>query len=125
MLKFQSDLVYIKDPPPGFLYPGVDVLGVLDSIISKLKGDGYSNEWEFHVEVWELITSAYDFHMTYTPDILTKVAFWTRGAQLVSVSLDGSSLPNVRTHVFTLLLLSAELTLRRYTPQMMLLRSMI
>jgi hypothetical protein len=96
MINFQSDLSYIADPPPGWLYPPVDVPGVLDSILSKLQGGEYSCEYDLQMDVYDLITSVYDFHLTYEIDILYNVFIWVRSASLVSVSKDGTSLPDVR-----------------------------
>ena len=95
MINFQSDLSYIADPPPGWLYPAVDIPGVLDSILSKFQSGGYSCEYDLQLDISNLITSAYDFHLTYSVDIINNVFGWTRSASLVSVSKDGTSLPDV------------------------------
>ena len=46
MVQFQSDLNYLKNPHPGFIYPGVDVLVTLDQIMSENKDGKYTNEYE-------------------------------------------------------------------------------
>lgn len=94
LVNFQSDLVYLKSPPPGFLYPGVDILGSLDAMISKLQSGGYSSEYDVQLDLYNLITSAYDFHLVYQSDIM-EIFAWLRPVDLVSVSVDGTSLPNI------------------------------
>lgn len=94
LINFQSDLVYLKEPTSGYLYPGVDFVSSLDNIISNLENDQYANEYDLQFDFWSLVTSAYDFHLVYRPDILS-VFTWRREAYLVSVSTDGTSLPNV------------------------------
>ena len=94
LINFQSDLSYLKDPPSGWLYPGVDVHASLNGMTEKLQNGGYNGEYSFQLEIFDLITSIYDFHAVYRPDILN-VLPWFRNASLVSVSVDGSSLPQV------------------------------
>lgn len=42
--QFQSTLAYLKEPPKGYLYPAVDIVGALDQISDKLAQGKYSNE---------------------------------------------------------------------------------
>lgn len=69
MLVMQSDLNYLKDPPPGYLYPGVDIMGSLDKIAAALEADEYDNEYDLQADILALIYSAYDFHLTYNADM--------------------------------------------------------
>jgi hypothetical protein len=78
----------------GYLYQGVDVLGSLDGMISKLQDGAYDGEMSVQQELFDLVTSAYDFHFVYWPDIMN-VFTWQRTVELVSVSLDGQSLPDI------------------------------
>ena len=94
MINFQSDLVYLKDPPSGFLYPGVNLVGSIDHIISKVQSGSYDSEYDVQLDLYDVLTSAYDFHLIYKPDILS-VFSWSRESYLISVSTDGVSLPNV------------------------------
>lgn len=59
MVAFHSDLAYLKNPPPGFLYPGVDVLGSLDQILSALKSGAYSNEYDLQMDLANVITVSF------------------------------------------------------------------
>ena len=107
MVEFQSDLSYLKYPPPGYLYPGVDILGELDAIGERLKSDEYGSEYGYQLELHETIAAAHDGHFSYVPDIL-QVFLFTRLASdrimsdgtldpfsLLSVSDDGVQLPSV------------------------------
>jgi hypothetical protein len=106
LLGYQSDLSYLIKPTGGYLYPAVDIVGGLDAIQSNLQGGTYTTEYDFQLDIYKLIASAYDGHFAYTPDILG-VFFFLRlfteslagGTpalyQIISVSTDGVSLPNV------------------------------
>lgn len=45
-LSYQSTLEILADPPEGYLIPGVDVLGGIEVIRSKLKNDEYQTQYE-------------------------------------------------------------------------------
>ncbi|KAF7950409.1 hypothetical protein EAE96_007695 [Botrytis aclada] len=68
-LQFQSTLVYLKNPPQGWLFPGVDVLGGLTQMKALLLSGRYKTHSVFEFAVW--------------------------GGSLVSVSSVGLSLPKV------------------------------
>lgn len=121
MAQFQSTLAYLKDPPPGYLYPAVDILGGLDEVRSdlfvstvyarvgdfvslvrirltssqlanRLQSNYYANEYDFQNDLSLLISSAYDGHFNYNPDI-TQIFAFARAEYLLSVSEDGTKLP--------------------------------
>ncbi|KAK5169798.1 uncharacterized protein LTR77_005776 [Saxophila tyrrhenica] len=96
LLNFHSDLVYLSKPPAGWLYNRVDLLASLEAMSANVYSGGYENEYALQLDIYNLMTSAYDFHLIYILDILN-VFRWFRNAFLVSVSTDGSKLPN---HVF-------------------------
>ena len=106
MVEFQSDLSYLKDPPPGYLYPPVDILGRLDELSVRLQSDFYTNEYDFQVDIFKLVNAAYDGHFVYAPDITLIFSYvrlnssnFVNGLpdlfQLYSVSPDGIGLPSV------------------------------
>ena len=82
-------------------------------MLSKLQSGGYSNELELQTDIRDLVTSAYeddfqhslqeddadmtrshDFHLVYKSDI-SNVFNWARDTQLISLSTDVTSLPEV------------------------------
>ncbi|KAF2717178.1 hypothetical protein K431DRAFT_204161, partial [Polychaeton citri CBS 116435] len=93
-LQFQSTLAYLKDPPPGHLYPAVDIMAALDDVEDKLDGDYYSNEYDVQLDIFRIVSSGYDGHLVYIPDIM-RVFTFVRNISLVSISEDGVSLPDV------------------------------
>lgn len=92
--QFQSTLAYLKSPPPGYLYPPVDVLEALDLVSQKLENNGYQSEFDFQMDVSSVIASGYDGHFSYKADITTIFGFLRLNA-LYSVSKDGLALPEV------------------------------
>ncbi|OIW26235.1 hypothetical protein CONLIGDRAFT_646420 [Coniochaeta ligniaria NRRL 30616] len=96
-IKVQSTLGYLKDPPKGYLIPGVDLLSGLTEIRQKLRNIGYSNQYEFTWDIARLISAAADGHLAYTP-ALNSVFLLTRTLNLVSISDDGLQLPKIYDH---------------------------
>jgi hypothetical protein len=88
-LEFQSDLEYLQDPTIGRIYPGVDILAGLDKLTSLLEDDFYDNEYDFQLDIFKLFSSAYDGHLSYTPDIVDVFAF----GRLISENLNDEGFP--------------------------------
>lgn len=88
-LEFQSDLEYLTDPTIGRIYPGVDLLAGLDKLTSMLQDDIYENEYDFQLDIFKLFSSAYDGHLSYTPDIVDVFAF----ARLQNEDLKDEGIP--------------------------------
>ena len=96
-LGVQSDLSFLKDPPSGYLLPGIDLIGSMQSIREKVSSDAYQSELDFQVDVNDVLVGAHDGHLTYALDLLSVFTFIRRqlGA-LVSVADDYSSgLPKI------------------------------
>ncbi|KAG9512429.1 hypothetical protein KCV07_g9477, partial [Aureobasidium melanogenum] len=87
--EFQSDLEYLADPTTGRIYPGVDLLAGLDKLTSMLQDDIYDNEYDFQLDIFKLFSSAYDGHLSYTPDIVDVFAF----ARLHNEELNDEGIP--------------------------------
>ncbi|KAK5686512.1 hypothetical protein LTS10_002632 [Elasticomyces elasticus] len=94
LVQFQSDLTYLKDPPPGYLYPGVDILGGLDSILADVQAGAYKSDYDVQLDLYKLVVSAYDYHFEWVPD-LVDIFEWIRDGFLISTSSDSVSLPEV------------------------------
>lgn len=70
-LEFQSDLDYYGEQmPPGWIYPAVNLTSSLEELTQKLEDDYYDNEYDFQLDLYKLISSAYDGHLVYIPDIV-------------------------------------------------------
>ncbi|KAB8294146.1 hypothetical protein EYC80_009589 [Monilinia laxa] len=96
-VQFQSTLAYLKNPPTGWLFPGVDVLSGLTQIKTLLLSGGYKTQWDFEKDIWTLINILpHDFHFNLPLPLISSVfLFSIPKASLVSISSDGLSLPKV------------------------------
>ncbi|KAK0290485.1 hypothetical protein LTR35_002429 [Friedmanniomyces endolithicus] len=94
LFQFQGTLPYLKDPPPGYLYPAVDIMASLDAIQADVKAGIYTSEYDVQMDLYNLVVSAYDFHFVWIPD-LVDVFKWRRRGALLSLSSDGLILPDV------------------------------
>ncbi|CAI7617654.1 unnamed protein product [Penicillium bialowiezense] len=94
ILEFQSTIDILKDPPSGYTMPPADILGGIDTIITKAKNNSYSSQFEMDLEVNRLIKSAHDGHLSFQ---LCSQSIFTYHVDmpLVSVSTDGLELPQV------------------------------
>jgi hypothetical protein len=76
--------------------PSVDLLGGIDTILDKVKGDGYSSQFEMDLKISNLIKSAHDSHLVF--QLCSQSIFnYVIDLPLVSVSSDGLSLPEIYT----------------------------
>lgn len=93
-LQFQSTLAYLKNPPPGYKRPAVDLLAGLSKIKQSISTNAYANQYEFEAALQRLIYSAHDTHLDLTAGVLGVFSF---GAPvgIVSASLDGVQLPKI------------------------------
>ena len=88
----QSTLAYLKNPPPGYLLPGVDIMGGLDRISQNITNGNYRNEYEFQVALHKLFLAAHDQHFNFLPDAIGQFSFGF-DQKIVSISTDGQNLP--------------------------------
>ncbi|KAL0256768.1 hypothetical protein SLS55_009165 [Diplodia seriata] len=97
ILTWQSTLAYLKDPPKGYPNPPVDVLAGLDDIKKNVSNNGFESEYDVQNAITTLLHKAYDGHLDYLADISSAIGFAKNASQadLVSLSLDGKSLPKV------------------------------
>ena len=93
--QFQSTLGFLKHPPKGYPMPGVDVLGGMDTIKNNVKNGLYKNQWSFEKDMYSIINVLpHDFHFNLHLPLIGVFEFRTF-TPLVSVSEDGSALPEV------------------------------
>ena len=97
-LKWQTTLSYVRDPPVGYQMPAFDFWPAYDNIGVKLSNAAYLSEWEFGMDMLRTFNNAHDGHFRYILDIVGKVFSFERDLSVVSVSLDGQSLPKVYVH---------------------------
>ena len=56
-LNFQTSLAYLKDPPPSYQKPAVDVLGEIQSVRNNLTSGGFLRQYDFDVALQRIISS--------------------------------------------------------------------
>ncbi|ORY09755.1 hypothetical protein BCR34DRAFT_365903 [Clohesyomyces aquaticus] len=96
-LQWQSNLVYLKNPPADYTEDPVDIIGEMESMQKQLSSGGYENEYDFQLDLMTLFNRAYDNHLAWQPDIIAGVMQFQRpaGTELASVSSDGVALPEI------------------------------
>ena len=88
---------YLKNPPapPAYLEPAVDIPAALQTVIDKLNNDTYANEYAFQADLFRTFNLAHDGHFRFFPDLLTSALRFSKNTALVSVSLNGTALPEL------------------------------
>lgn len=90
-----TDSAYKKDPPADYYYPPHDPFAKLSSIKANLQSNLYSNEYEFQKDLYQVFALGHDGHFVLYPDLLTKALEWGRARALVSISKDGTAIPEI------------------------------
>lgn len=93
-----SDSAFKKNPPADYFYPPHDIFGYLASVKTNLQNDQYANEYEFQGDLYQIFARAHDGHFVFYPDALTGALQFGRQRSLVSISEDGSSLPQIKIY---------------------------
>ncbi|KAE8146592.1 hypothetical protein BDV25DRAFT_162185 [Aspergillus avenaceus] len=106
-VKWQSDTSYLKNPPTGYLEPAVDIWAELNQVHDNIKSDIYGNEYDFQADLFRVFNLAHDGHFRFFPDLLTKVFRFNRNVGLVSVSLNGTDVPQIYVHADIVALVEA------------------
>lgn len=89
-------MAYLKNPPPGYQQPAVDVLAGLQQILDDIDQGKFANQYAFEAAVQNLIYAAHDAHFQMDAGVLAAFTFSSPYA-LVSLSSDGLQLPKVYT----------------------------
>ncbi|EME40090.1 hypothetical protein DOTSEDRAFT_91372 [Dothistroma septosporum NZE10] len=98
-IDWQTNLQWIKEPPPEYaekIQPPYDFWAEFERVYSRAKTDsGYMNEYEFGLDLYRVFQNAHDGHLVVFPDSVHGIFAFGRTTPLVSVSVDGSCLPEV------------------------------
>ncbi|KAG7040107.1 pyridine nucleotide-disulfide oxidoreductase family protein, partial [Colletotrichum scovillei] len=98
-LEWQSNLAFIKEPPPEYFFPPHDVFDALDNIRQRLEADEYLNEYSWQHDLFvEVLSAAHDGHLYVNPDVLTNAMEWARPFPIISISEDGFSAPVIKIY---------------------------
>lgn len=93
-LQFQTNLNYLKSPPPSYQQPAIDLIGGLKKIQEDIDNAIFPNQYTFEAVLQNLIYSAHDAHLYLDAGILSAFSF-ASPYYIVSVSSDGQQLPKV------------------------------
>ena len=93
-LQFYSTLETLKNPPPSYQQPPVDIPAALTSIKQRAQAGQFQNEYEFEIAVMELVYATHDDHVNLNVGILGAFTFGSP-LRIVSASTDGIELPKV------------------------------
>ncbi|KAK0743567.1 hypothetical protein B0T18DRAFT_186378 [Schizothecium vesticola] len=93
-LQFHSTLAYLRDPPPGYQQPAVDVLGEFEVIKTRVLQGFYQNQYAFQADVYRLAQSMHDGHVDLVAGILHPFSF-SAPLEISSVSRDGKEAPQI------------------------------
>ena len=94
-LDWQTTTSYLKNPRVND--PPHDIYGELDRMLAQ-RGS-YANEWAFEFELYRVFQASGDGHLRYLPKLVSGIFSFGRPLTIVSVSLDGHSLP--RPYVYS------------------------
>ena len=93
-LQFQSNTVFIKNPPASYQQPSSDLFKGLDKIQKDIDTGVFPNQYAFEATLQQLIYSAHDSHLSLNAGILSAFTFASVYG-IVSVSSDGQQVPKV------------------------------
>lgn len=94
-MEFQSSKEILKKPPPGYLFPAVDIDYALDAIQEKVEAGEYESEYAFQTDLSTLFISAKDGHFYFSGDLLGAFTYARKAADLVAISSDGLETPEI------------------------------
>ncbi len=93
-LQFQSTLAYLKDPPPSYQQPSIDVLASLDALETQVQAGTFKTEYDFEVALQTVIFAIHDAHVSLSAGVLSIFTFGSP-LRIVSVSSNGIELPKI------------------------------
>ncbi|CAF9937758.1 hypothetical protein IMSHALPRED_000535 [Imshaugia aleurites] len=93
-LQFQSTLAYLKDPPPSYQQPSIDVLASFDALEGQVQAGTFKTEYDFEVALQTLIYAIHDAHVSLSAGVLSIFTFGSP-LRIVAVSSNGIELPKI------------------------------
>ncbi|KAI3329982.1 hypothetical protein F4824DRAFT_354112 [Ustulina deusta] len=93
-IQFQSTLAYLKNPPPSYQQPGVDLVAGIGQLQQAINEGRFGNQYQFESALAQLIYAAHDDHLYLNAGVLAVFSF-ASPQDLMSISLDGISEPKV------------------------------
>ncbi|GAB7362362.1 hypothetical protein MBLNU230_g2688t1 [Neophaeotheca triangularis] len=97
-INWQTTIQYVKEPPQEYaenVQAPFDFEADYERIYNAAKSDSYANEYEFGFDLYRSFQKTHDGHFVFLPDSVGGIFTFGRTVPLVSVSSDGSSIPEV------------------------------
>lgn len=97
-IDWQTTIEYLEDPPAEYaakVQAPYDFYANWDRIYQNVMDGNYASEYAFGFDLYRLFQMAHDGHFVYYPDSVTLIFSFGRTTPLVSVSSDGTSIPEV------------------------------
>ncbi|KAL7933113.1 hypothetical protein V8C35DRAFT_304951 [Trichoderma chlorosporum] len=94
-LQWQSTSEILRNPPKGSLSSTIDLFGGMSNIRDRASANLYSSQYDFDLDVSNLISFANDGHLAIQP--CSFVIAFINSVQLVSLSTDGVAIPKLYT----------------------------
>ncbi|RMZ22528.1 hypothetical protein D0859_13440 [Hortaea werneckii] len=97
-LDWQTTIEYLADPPAEYaskVQAPYDFWADWDDIYQRVMHGAYTSEYAFGWDLYRSFQKAHDGHFVYYPDSVTLIFSYGRTEPLVSVSGDGTSIPEV------------------------------
>lgn len=93
-VQFQSTLDYLKNPPTSYQQPAVDILSELSKIQNNVTSQVYQNQYQFELDVQNLLYKAHDSHLYLSGGINSAFTFLAPYS-ITAASKDGKGVPQV------------------------------
>ncbi|CEJ82043.1 hypothetical protein VHEMI02135 [[Torrubiella] hemipterigena] len=96
-LDWQSDPDFKADPPADYTFPAHDIYANLRRVRDNVANNRYTNEYDFQADlVANVFNPGHDGHMALYPDALARATRFGRRSGLVSLSSDGTAIPEIK-----------------------------
>lgn len=98
-MEWQSDLAFMKRPPPSFDFPAIDVFDTLERIKDDLLADHYQDEHSWQQDLFlRVFGRAHNGHLYLLQDVLTNAVEWERPFTLVTVVDEQQNISMLKTY---------------------------
>ncbi|KAH8657787.1 hypothetical protein BX600DRAFT_499850 [Xylariales sp. PMI_506] len=94
-IESQSTLAFLRNPTNEYLLPGVDVLEGIADMRAMLTNGTYTDQYDFITDLFGVFLRANDGHFLYIPALVNSVFRFHVPLEVVSLSSDGQSLPEL------------------------------
>ncbi|EFY94525.1 peptidase s41 family protein [Metarhizium robertsii ARSEF 23] len=94
-VEFQSTIELLKDPPPEYLLPGVDIMGAMQAIRQKLENNSYESQLDVMTDLHNIFVAASDNHFGYLPGLFSAFRYARLDLNFRSISTDGFDMPQI------------------------------